>query len=60
MPSTYTDTCLVYQTEVQSNPYAVVNSELDAGGKPLQLFHSKKMQSQQSRGWLKSEEELFL
>jgi len=41
MPSTYTDTCLVYQTEAQSNPCVVANSELDAGGKPLQLFHSK-------------------
>jgi hypothetical protein len=37
----YIDTCLVYQTEVQSNPCVVANSELDAGGKPLQLFHSK-------------------
>jgi hypothetical protein len=43
MPTTYTNTCLVYQTETQSNPCAVANSELDAGGKPLQLFHSKNI-----------------
>jgi len=35
MPNMYADTCLVYQTEAQSNPYTVANSELDAGGKPL-------------------------
>ena len=41
MLSTYTDTCIVYQIEAQSNPCTVANSELNAGGKPLQLFHSK-------------------
>ena len=33
--------CLVYQTEEQSNPCVVANSELNAGGKLMQLFHSK-------------------
>ena len=41
MPSTYIDMRLVYLTEAQSNPCAVANSELNAGGKPMQLFHSK-------------------
>ena len=58
MTTSTTDTCLVQQTKAQSNPCAVAMSELNAWGKSLQLCHSKH--SQQSRGRLKSEDELLL